>query len=116
MLINLVFFYFILFIYIFLGEDTSDEDAYSDPNEEINRMTRVSDQQLNSEVYSLIEHRKKFLLNKIKPFHDKYSGGIKVQIFKTYINYSNAELIAQYLASNRPFSKSFDKFLKNVSI
>lgn len=79
-------------------------------------MLRVSDQQMNSEVYNLIEHRKKVLLSKIQPFHDKYSGGTRVQIFKTYINYSNAELIAQYLASNRPFSKSFDKFLKNVCI
>lgn len=36
------------------------------------------------------------------------------QHIKTYIDYNNAHLIAQYLASKRTFSQSFDKFLQKI--
>lgn len=34
---------------------------------------------------------------------------------QTYIDYDSAELVARYLASKRPFSQSFDTYLKHVS-
>uniref|UniRef100_T1I4R0 Nipped-B protein n=1 Tax=Rhodnius prolixus TaxID=13249 RepID=T1I4R0_RHOPR len=68
------------------------------------------------ETYRSAENKKKFLLSKIRPFEETVaSDGSKTQILQTYVDYSSAELIARYLASKRPFSQSFDVYLKHVS-
>lgn len=69
----------------------------------------TTDQELNLEIYRLLEERKTYLISKIKPYSDN-----QLQDIKTYIDYSNAHLIAQYLASKRQFSQSFDQFLKKI--
>ncbi|XP_052842596.1 nipped-B protein isoform X3 [Drosophila gunungcola] len=73
------------------------------------------DFELNLEIFNTLEARKLYLINKIKPFsvsgeHTHTSN----QHIKTYIDYNNAQLIAQYLATKRPFSQSFDGCLKKI--
>lgn len=69
------------------------------------------DQELNLEIFRVLDERKKYLLSKIKPYSDVNCTS---QHIKTYIDYNNAYLIAQYLASKRPFSQSFDKYLQKI--
>jgi len=57
----------------------------------------------------LCEQRKEYLLTKINPYDNQAS-----QVMQTYIDYDSAELVARYLASKRPFSQSFDTYLKHV--
>ena len=73
-------------------------------------------EQVNIEKFKVLEERKKFLISKIRPFQEKMSAGNRIQVFQTYIDYNSAELIAQYLASKRYFSQSFDQYLKAVSL
>lgn len=80
-------------------------------------MPNVPDQELNLEIFRILDERKRYFISKIKPF----SGGIgavndncNVTDIRTYIDYSNAHLIAQYLASKRQFSQSFDKYLQKI--
>lgn len=85
-------------------------------DEENERLEESSTDQENAEKHRLIELQKKFLISKIKPFREAtVSCGNRVQVFQTYIDYNSAELIAQYLASKRNFSQSFDQYLKAVS-
>lgn len=86
--------------------DSSDSDE-SDDN---NYKSGMPDQELNREIFRLLDERKKYLLSKITP----YSPNANVQDIKTYIDYNNAYLIAQYLGSKRSFSQSFDKFLQKI--
>lgn len=86
----------------------SDSDSESsveeiDPDENDN-------EQKNSQVYRIIEEKKKLLISKIRP----YSTGTKTDTLQTYIDYNSAELIAQYLASKQPFSQSFNLYLKQL--
>ncbi|XP_062705651.1 nipped-B protein-like isoform X2 [Aedes albopictus] len=69
------------------------------------------DQELNSEIFRLLDTRKATYLSQICPFGDKNAG---ISEIKTYIDYGNANLIAQYLASKRSFSQSFDKYLQKI--
>jgi len=103
-------------------KDESSDDEDSDPEENIDRMFRHSDSNANvknadsatenAEAYRRIERRKTFYIQKIRPF--RYQGGTQVQVMQSYIDYSGAELIAQYLASKRSFSQSFDRYLQKV--
>lgn len=75
----------------------------------------VVDFELKLEMFSTLEARKQYLISKIKPY--SVSGDqnlISNQHIKTYIDYNNAQLIAQYLATKRPFSQSFDGCLKKI--
>ncbi|XP_055853643.1 nipped-B protein isoform X3 [Episyrphus balteatus] len=76
-----------------------------------NDSKNTTDQELNLEIFNVLEERKKYLLSKIKPYTDMNCTS---QHIKTYIDYNNAHLIAQYLASKRPFSQSFDKYLQKI--
>ncbi|KYN03047.1 Nipped-B-like protein [Cyphomyrmex costatus] len=75
-----------------------------DPDENDNN------EQKNSEAYRIIEEKKKYIISRIK----LSSTGTKPDILQTYIDYNSAELISQYLASKRPFSQSFDRYLKQI--
>ncbi|RZF42756.1 hypothetical protein LSTR_LSTR017174 [Laodelphax striatellus] len=67
------------------------------------------------DAYRAIEAKKRFLLSKIRPFQDRVTNdGVRPQILQTYIDYNSAELVARYLASKRPFSQSFDTYLKHI--
>lgn len=78
----------------------------------------IADQELNLEIFRMLDARKRYLISKIRPFSG--SGQTSAATadtgadIRTYIDYSNAHLIAQYLASRRPFSQSFDKYLQKI--
>ncbi|XP_055299107.1 nipped-B protein isoform X6 [Sitodiplosis mosellana] len=91
------------------SESSLDDDSDDDDNvKEIK--PGGTDQELNLEIFRLLDNRKKYLLSKISSF----SPNSNVQDIKTYIDYNNANLIAQYLASKRPFSQSFDIYLQKI--
>lgn len=90
--------------------DSSDNDDSDDDDDVKEVRAGVPDQELNLEIFRLLDERKKYLLSKISPF----SPNSNVQDIKTYIDYNNAYLIAQYLASKRQFSQSFDKYLQKI--
>lgn len=85
----------------------SDDDSEPEPIEE---HEPDDNEQKYSEIYRIIEERKKLIVSKIRP----YSSGTKPDILQTYIDYNTAELITQYLASTRPFSQSFDRYLRDI--
>lgn len=85
-------------------QDTESELDEQDPDENDNN------EQKNSEAYRIIEEKKKYIISRIRPC----STGTKPDTLQTYIDYNSAELISQYLASKRPFSQSFDKYLKQI--
>ncbi|CAG9855417.1 unnamed protein product [Phyllotreta striolata] len=93
-------------------EETEDEDSDDERN---NKSKKTPDQQ-NADKYQQIDENKKFLLSKIKPFQEAISSGNRIQVYQTYIDYTSAELIAQFLASKRYFSQSFDQYLKAILI
>ncbi|XP_017856914.1 PREDICTED: nipped-B protein [Drosophila arizonae] len=88
-----------------------DENYPDDSNKNGNRPVDVVDYELNLEIFNVLEERKRYLISKIKPFP---VGEQSHQHIKTYIDYNNAQLIAQYLATKRPFSQSFDGCLKKI--
>ena len=66
-----------------------------------------------NETSLLTEKRKKFLLTRISPFPE-VAAGTRTQVLTTPLDGESAELITRFLASKRPFSKSFDSFLKHI--
>ena len=96
-------------------DESSDEesDVSSEGEKEESRLNDAVEN--NSEKFRLIEIRKNFLVSKIRPFQDSISSGSRHQVMQTYLDYTSAELISRYLASKRPFSQSFDVYLKQVS-
>ncbi|XP_076644013.1 nipped-B cohesin loading factor isoform X2 [Halictus rubicundus] len=88
---------------------SSDQDSESDLDEP-DPDENDNNEQKNSEAYRIIEEKKKYIISRIRP----YSTGTKPDILQTYIDYNSAELISQYLASKRPFSQSFDRYLKQI--
>ncbi|XP_070070031.1 nipped-B protein isoform X2 [Drosophila takahashii] len=92
-------------------EEIETEDIKKNGNPSIDN----SDLELNIEIFKVLEARKQYLINKIKPFAGSAEqNNTSNQHIKTYIDYNNAQLIAQYLATKRPFSQSFDGCLKKI--
>ncbi|XP_062142733.1 nipped-B protein isoform X1 [Drosophila sulfurigaster albostrigata] len=92
-----------------------DENDPEDSNKNGSRSIDAVDYELNLEIFNVLEERKQYLISKIKPY--SVSGEhnhTSLQHIKTYIDYNNAQLIAQYLATKRPFSQSFDGCLKKI--
>jgi cohesin loading factor subunit SCC2 len=87
-----------------------DESDESDDDSDVQEVREV-DQELNREIFRILDDRKKYLLSKIAPFKKTTRDVIDL---KTYLDYDNANLIAQYLASKRRFSQSFDIYLKKI--
>ncbi|XP_042215621.1 nipped-B-like protein isoform X2 [Homarus americanus] len=94
------------------SEDETSEDSDED-NEDEGKKVGQADEALVREVTELAEKRKLFLLKKVPAFPPA-SPGAKTQTLQTHIGYENAELITRYLASKRPFSQSFDVYLKQI--
>ena len=86
--------------------DDSEESSDSDVQE-----VREVDQELNREIFKVLDERKKYLMSKVAPFKKTTRDVVDL---KTYLDYDNANLIAQYLASKRRFSQSFDIYLKKI--
>ncbi|XP_069694432.1 nipped-B-like protein A [Periplaneta americana] len=99
-------------------KDESSADETSGCSEldddEDNKVPWQSNEHKNAALYRLIEIRKQFLVSKIRPFEDKVGAGSRTQVLQTYIDYESAELISRYLASKRPFSQSFDRYLQQI--
>lgn len=91
---------------LLLGSDDEDDGETSDSSKENESRIDANKAMENSKLF---EQRKEYLLTKINP-HDNQSA----QVMQTYIDYDSAELVARYLASKRPFSQSFDTYLKHV--
>jgi cohesin loading factor subunit SCC2 len=85
----------------------SDEDSDDSDVQEV----REVDPELNREIFKALDARKKYLLSKVAPFKKSTRDIVDL---KTYLDYDNANLIAQYLASKRRFSQSFDIYLKKI--
>ncbi|XP_014208560.1 nipped-B-like protein [Copidosoma floridanum] len=89
----------------------SDDESEPEITEDLQPDENDNDsEQKYSETYRIIDERKKLIISKIRP----YSSGTKPDILQTYIDYNTAELITQYLASTRPFSQSFDRYLRDI--
>lgn len=101
-------------------DDTSEEESDADDDSDSGIKESKSDKKhatsaiVSAEKFKVIQRRKHFLLDKIRPF--RYQGGTQVQVMQSYIDYSGAELISQYLASKRSFSQSFDKYLRKILV
>lgn len=96
-------------------DDTTDEESDLDDDDKVLKKSDAKhiSSLVSAEKYKTIERRKMFFLERIRPF--RYQGGAQVQVMQSYIDYSGAELISQYLASKRSFSQSFDNYLRMVS-
>lgn len=97
-------------------DDSTEEesDADDDSDKESKAEKKLTSAVISAERFKTIERRKHFFLEKIRPF--RYQGGTQVQVMQSYIDYSGAELISQYLASKRSFSQSFDRYLRKILV
>ncbi|XP_013182158.1 PREDICTED: nipped-B protein [Papilio xuthus] len=101
-------------------DETSDEESEPDDDSDSGLKESKVDKRhsssavMSAEKFKTIERRKHFFLEKIRPF--RYQGGTQVQVMQSYIDYSGAELISQYLASKRSFSQSFDRYLRKILV
>lgn len=96
-------------------DDDEDDDAANLSVVAAAAKNGQPDQELNLEIFRILDERKRYFLRKIKPAAATGgSGDAAAQDIRTYIDYSNAYLIAQYLASKRPFSQSFDRYLRRI--
>lgn len=97
------------------GSSHGESGDESGDNQIDDNVLLVVDQEHHLELFNILEERKKYLLGKIKPFSSPADiNNHTSQHIKTYIDYKNAQLIAQYLATKRPFSQSFDGYLKKI--
>ncbi|XP_026815896.1 nipped-B-like protein isoform X1 [Rhopalosiphum maidis] len=88
------------------GSDDEDDGESSDSSKENESRIDANKAVENSR---LCDQRKEYLLTKINPYDNQ-----STQVMQTYIDYDSAELVARYLASKRPFSQSFDTYLKHI--
>lgn len=100
------------------GEESDEEgggdseDGLADYEKELLRKSAKAaggvDQELNLEIFRMLERRKRFLLSNVSN-----AKAMNLDV-RTYIDYQNAHLIAQYLSSKRSFSQSFDTYLNKI--
>ncbi|XP_026758153.1 nipped-B protein [Galleria mellonella] len=101
-------------------DETSEEESEADDDSDSGAKDSKSDKKhcstalMSAEKFKTVERRKHFFIEKIRPF--RYQGGAQVQVMQSYIDYSGAELISQYLASKRSFSQSFDRYLRKILV
>ena len=91
----------------------ASESDESDRDSDVVEVKDGVDQELNSEIYKILDERKKYYLSQTTLYGDQKHQTSSNDI-RTYIDYSSANLIAQYLASKRSFSQSFDTYLQKI--
>lgn len=99
---------------LYYADSSEEEESESEDEEDLERQKEIK-----IVVNEKIELRKQFYLTKINPFdiaNTSTSKVLQTDIQQTYIDYESTELVSRYLASKRPFSKSFETFLKHVSV
>lgn len=89
------------------SSEDEDDDAKKPENE------NTVDCNNHNQSMEMIERRKKLLLSKINPFPEA-SPGTRTQVLTTPLDAESSELITRFLASKRPFSQSFDSYLKHI--
>ncbi|GFR03866.1 nipped-B-like protein [Trichonephila clavata] len=89
------------------AEDEEEEDV---EEEEKQDESKLENDEVNAKILALAEERKLFLLSVIKK-QEPPKINMKEE---EHIDYQTAELISQYLASTRHFSKSFDLYLSQI--
>ncbi|KAF8784326.1 nipped-B-like protein [Argiope bruennichi] len=88
-----------------------EEEEEDEEDEEKNKEeSKVENDEVNAKILALAEERKRFLLTVIKK-QEPPKVNMKEE---EHIDYKTAELISQYLASTRYFSKSFDLYLSQI--
>lgn len=90
------------------SSSSEDEDVRKKPENE-----NTSDSSSQHQSIEMIERRKKLLLSKINPFPEA-APGTRTQVLTTPLDAESSELITRFLASKRPFSQSFDSYLKHI--
>lgn len=108
--------YFLIGDYLDTSDSGSCEEIETEDSKKCeNSSFDVMDFELNIEMFNALEARKEYLISQIKPFSLSGEQHLTTHShLKTYIDYNNAQLIAQYLATKRPFSQSFDGCLKKI--
>ena len=103
---------------LYISDESSPEESSgcSELDDDEDNKVPWQNEHKNASLYRLMEIRKQFLVGKIRPFQDNVGAGNRTQVLQTYIDYESAELISRYLASKRPFSQSFDRYLRQVSM
>lgn len=86
-----------------MEEEEEDEVKYQD-------QSKLESDEVTAKILALAEERKQFLLTVIKK-QETSKVNIKEE---EHIDYKTAELISQFLASTRHFSKSFDLYLSQI--
>ena len=98
-------------------EESSSESSSSSEDEgaEKSKLDSTSNHNIGNNIQSaeVIEKKKKFLLSRINPFPEA-APGTRTQVLSTHLDSESAELITRFLASKRPFSQSFDSYLKHI--
>lgn len=89
-------------------EEMEDEEEEDEAKEE--EETKLESDEVTAKILELAEERKQFLLTVIKK-QETSKVNVKEE---EHIDYKTAELISQFLASTRPFSKSFDLYLSQI--
>ncbi|GFU63535.1 nipped-B-like protein [Trichonephila clavipes] len=87
----------------------SSQVGCEEEEEEEKEESKLESDEVNAKILALAEERKRFLLTVIKRQETKIN--MKEE---EHIDYETAELISQYLASTRHFSKSFDLYLSQI--
>ena len=95
------------------GETSSEESEASESEHEDENPDSQITEDMKSEVKTLSETRKLFLLTKVTAYPPA-SAGARIQSLQTHLDYGDAELITRYLASKRFFSRSFDSYLQQI--
>jgi len=99
-------------------ESSSSSESDSEPDhadEKPSKLEETSNHSIadNDQSAEMIEKKKKFLLARISPFPE-VAPGTRTQVLTTPLDGESAELITRFLASKRPFSQSFDSYLKHI--
>lgn len=92
------------------SSDDEEDDAKKPENE---NTTNTTDLNNHNQSMELMDRRKKLLLSKINPFPEA-APGTRTQVLTTPLDAESSELITRFLASKRPFSQSFDSYLKHI--
>ena len=98
------------------SSSSSESDSEADQaDEKPSKLEEASDHNIanSNQSTEMIEKKKKFLLTRISPFPE-VAPGTRTQVLTTPLDGESAELITRFLASKRPFSQSFDSYLKHI--
>ncbi|GFT58052.1 nipped-B-like protein [Nephila pilipes] len=87
-------------------EEAEEEEEEKEKQDE----SKLENDEVNAKILALAEERKRFLLSVIKK-QEPPKVNMKEE---EHIEFKTAELISQYLASTRHFSKSFDLYLSQI--